>query len=80
MNIPYYVYGLEVIRMGRTNIVLDDTLVAECKKATGMKTCRGLVEYALQELLRHDRQKKILELKGTIRWRGNLAAWRKKRG
>ena len=65
--------------MSRTNIVLDDKLVADCQRATGIKTRRALVNHALEELLRHKRQKKVLELKGAIRWEGDLAAWRKKR-
>ena len=65
--------------MARTNVVLDDTLVSKCQKATGIKTRRALIDYALQELLRHDRQKKILELKGSIEWKGNVAAWREAR-
>jgi Arc/MetJ family transcription regulator len=65
--------------MGRTNVVLDDKLVARCQKATGIKTRRGLIDYALHELLRHARQKKILELKGSITWDGDLSAWRRKR-
>jgi Arc/MetJ family transcription regulator len=65
--------------MGRTNIVLDDKLIQECIKATGIKTRRNLVDYALKELLRHKNQKKILELKGNIRWEGDLSEWRKGR-
>ena len=80
ISLSYYVYKLEVIQVSRTNIVLDDTLVAYCQKATGLKTRRALIDHALQELLRHERQKKVLELKGTIRWEGDLSAWRKKRG
>ena len=52
--------------MGRTNVVLDDKLVSECQKATKIKTRRALIDHALQELLRHERQKKILELKGKV--------------
>jgi Arc/MetJ family transcription regulator len=66
--------------MSRTNIVLDDKLVADCQRVTGIKTRRALVHHALEELLRHGRQKKVLELKGAVRWEGDLAAWRKKRG
>jgi Arc/MetJ family transcription regulator len=66
--------------MSRTNVVLDDTLVASCQKVTGLKTRRALIDHALKELLRHERQKKVLELKGTIQWEGNLARWRKRRG
>ena len=66
--------------MSRTNIVLDDALVANCQKTTGIKTRRALVDHALKELLRHERQKKILKLKGAIGWEGDLATWRKQRG
>lgn len=66
--------------MSRTNIVLDDALVTKCRQSTGIKTRRKLIDHALQELLRHERQKKVLELKGTVRWEGDLAAWRKQRG
>lgn len=65
--------------MGRTNIVLDAELVAECLRMTGIKTRRALVQHALRELHRHERQKKILELKGTIKWDGDLEAWRRRR-
>ncbi len=65
--------------MGRTNIVLDDELVASCQKATGIKTRRELIDHALRELLRHQNQKKILELKGKVQWEGDLAAWRQGR-
>lgn len=66
--------------MGRTNVVLDDRLVSRCLKVTGIKTRRALIDHALQELLRHAQQKKILKLKGRISWEGDLATWRRKRG
>lgn len=62
--------------MGRTNIVLDDELVTLCLKLTGLKTRRQLIDYALKELLRHEKQKKILELKGRVNWTGDLDSWR----
>lgn len=65
--------------MSRTNIVLDDMLVSKCQKATGIETKRGLVDHALRELLRHANQKKILELKGSVDWDGDISAWRKGR-
>ena len=80
IQIPYNVYTqLEVIPMGRTNVVLDDGLVEECKKLTGITTRRALIDYALHELRRHGRQRRLLELKGTIEWEGNLDAWREGR-
>jgi len=66
--------------MGRTNVVLDDQLIAKCKKETGIRTIRALIEHALRELLRHKRQRKVMELKGTVRWEGDLDTWRKGRG
>jgi len=52
--------------MKRTNIVLNDKLVEECFKATGIKTQRALIDHALRELLRHESQTKILELRGKV--------------
>ncbi len=61
--------------MKRTNVVLDDKLVKDCIKATGIKTQKALIVHALRELLRHEKQIKILELKGKIDWNGNLDEW-----
>jgi Arc/MetJ family transcription regulator len=65
--------------MSRTNVVLDDKLVAKCQRATGIKTRRALIHHALEELLRHKNQKRLLELKGTVDWEGDLDAWREGR-
>ena len=65
--------------MKRTNVVLDDKLVEDCIKATGIKTQKALIDHALKELLRHENQLKILDLKGKINWEGNLYEWRQDR-
>jgi Arc/MetJ family transcription regulator len=65
--------------MGKTNVVLDDDLLAQCRQETGIRTIRALIDHALRELLRHKRQKKVLELKGKVHWEGDLDAWRKGR-
>jgi Arc/MetJ family transcription regulator len=65
--------------MKRTNVLLDDKIVEECLKATGIKTRRALIDHALRELLRHESQTKILELKGKVHWEGNLNEWRQGR-
>jgi Arc/MetJ family transcription regulator len=65
--------------MKRTNIVMDEDLVRQGLKATGMKTRRALVHHALQELVRREKQKGLLALKGSIRWTGNLSAMRRGR-
>ena len=63
----------------RTNIVLDETLVEAGLKATGLKTQKELVDFALRDLLRREAQKKILELRGKIEWEGDLFEMRKGR-
>lgn len=65
--------------MGRTNVVLDDDLVEECLKLTGIRTRRALIDYALHEVRRRGRQKRLLELQGTVEWDGDLTEWRKAR-
>ncbi len=65
--------------MKRTNVLLDEKLVNDCIKATGIKTQKALIDHALRELLRHEKQIKILELKGRINWDGNLDDWRQDR-
>jgi Arc/MetJ family transcription regulator len=48
--------------MKRTTIVIDEKLINYGLKATGLKSCRALVDYALRDLLRHKSPQKILEL------------------
>lgn len=63
----------------RTNIVLDEALVEAGLKATGLKTRKDLIDFALRDLLRRESQKQILQLKGQVRWEGDLSEMRKGR-
>jgi Arc/MetJ family transcription regulator len=65
--------------MKRVNIVLDEKLVSQGLKMTGVKTRRALVNYALTELVRREKQMGLLKLKGRIAWDGNLDAMRRTR-
>jgi len=65
--------------MKRTNIVLDETLVEEGLRVTGLPSRRALVDYALKDLIRRKRQKAILTRRGKIRWEGNLDDMRETR-
>ena len=65
--------------MKRTNIVLDEVLVRRGLQATGLKTRRALVQHALQELVRREKQLGLLSLKGKVRWTGRLNALRSAR-
>ena len=48
----------------RTNIVLDDRLIADAMKLSGVKTKREVVELALRRLVTSAKQKDILDLVG----------------
>lgn len=65
--------------MGRTNIDLNDKLVAEGMKITGCKSKKELVTLALEELVAKKSRKKILELEGKIKWIGDINEMRKSR-
>lgn len=54
--------------MVRTNIVLDDDLVAEAFRHSAAKTKKGLVHEALRELIRVRRRKSLQDLRGKIRF------------
>ena len=63
----------------RTNIVVDENLMQTALKATGLKTRRALIDFALRDLLRRESQKRILELRGQINWEGDLKTMRQGR-
>ena len=69
----------ECVFLKRTNIVLDEKLVRDGLKSTGMKTRRALVDYALRELVRREKQTGLLALKGKVRWVGDLSQLRSTR-
>jgi Arc/MetJ family transcription regulator len=56
----------------RTNIVLDDKLVARAQKLTGIKTKREVVQEALRTLILLREQAEIRNLRGKLKWEGNL--------
>lgn len=61
----------------RTNIVIDDDLIKEVLKATGLKSKREAVNKGLKELLRRAKQKQGKRFFGTIAWEGNLDEMRR---
>ncbi len=65
--------------MSRTNIDLEDKLVKEGMRVFKCKTKKELVHLALQELLKREKRKEILQLRGKIQWEGNLEELRKAR-
>jgi Arc/MetJ family transcription regulator len=57
----------------RTNIEIDDKLIKDTLKATGLKTKREVVELGLETLLRLKRQEQLAKaLRGKVKWEGDL--------
>lgn len=62
----------------RTNIDIDDKLMAEAMKAMGTKTKRETVQRALEAQVRIKRQSGMLKLKGKVEWEGDLDQMRER--
>lgn len=60
----------------RTNIVIDDALMSETLRVTGLKTKREAVELALQTLLHLRKQAEIRRFRGKLDWQGDIDAMR----
>jgi Arc/MetJ family transcription regulator len=60
----------------RTNIVIDDQLMAQAMQASGMKTKKDVVELGLRTLLRLRNQEKIRAFRGKLGWSGSLEEMR----
>jgi Arc/MetJ family transcription regulator len=60
----------------RTNIVIDDRLMRDALRSTGLKTKREIVELGLQTLVRLRKQEEIRKLRGKFQWQGDLDAMR----
>ncbi|MGC1953436.1 MAG: type II toxin-antitoxin system VapB family antitoxin [Gammaproteobacteria bacterium] len=56
----------------RTNIVIDDDLMQDALKLTGLKTKKEAVELGLKTLIRLKKQEKIRRFRGQLQWEGNL--------
>jgi len=61
----------------RTNVVIDDKLMAEALRATGLKTKREAVELGLRTLLQLSKQSNLRRLRGKVAWEGDLDAMRR---
>jgi len=60
----------------RTNIVIDDQLITDVQKITGIKTKKGVVEEGLKLLLRLKQQQLVKSRRGKLKWTGNLETMR----
>ncbi|MBD2233062.1 type II toxin-antitoxin system VapB family antitoxin [Phormidium tenue] len=60
----------------KTNIEIDDALVADALRATGLETTDKVVELALKLLIQIKRQETIKTFRGQLPWDGDLGAAR----
>jgi Arc/MetJ family transcription regulator len=60
----------------RTNIVIDDELMASALKMTGLKTKREAVELGLKTLVKLKKQEQIRQFRGKLPWKGDLEKMR----
>ena len=68
---------LHAMHIMRNNIVIDDKLMSETLRATGLKTKREAVELGLKTLLRLQQQTELRKLRGKYEWEGDLDAMRR---
>ena len=64
----------------RTNIEIDDKLMKQAIRASGAKSKREAVDYALKLVVRVAEQERLLrETKGKLHWEGDLQEMRRDR-
>lgn len=63
----------------RTNIEIDDDLMKDALAVTGLKTKREVVELGLRTLVRLEKQKELLKLRGKLHWEGEHPSEQRRR-
>lgn len=56
----------------RTNIDIDDELMEDALKATGLKTKKDAVELGLKTLVKLHKQAEIRKFRGKLKWEGGM--------
>lgn len=64
----------------RTNIDIDDKLIDEARRLTGLPSKKAIVEAALEEMIRRARQREVADYFGKLpSWEGDLDEMRQDR-
>jgi Arc/MetJ family transcription regulator len=63
----------------RTNIEIDDHVMREVLRLTGLRTKREAVDFALREVVARHERLGVLKLRGRVRWEGDLEESRESR-
>ena len=61
----------------RTNVVLDDELIARAVESGGYRTKKSAIEAGLRLLVQVNAQQGLLRLRGKVRWEGDLDEMRR---
>ncbi|HAK59749.1 MAG TPA: DUF2191 domain-containing protein [Nitrospiraceae bacterium] len=65
--------------MSRTIIDIQDDLLRKAQKMTGINKKVEIVNYALKRLLEQKEIERVLELRGKVKWEGNIERMRRDR-
>ena len=68
------------LHMKRTNLVLDESVLTEAQRLSGERTYSATVMRALEDFVRRAKARRILELRGSGAWEGDLEQMRADRG
>ena len=60
----------------RTNVDIDDALIREAQRLSGLRTKKAVVDKALETFIRCAREREALKMFGKLEWQGDLAASR----
>lgn len=60
----------------RTNVVIEDRLMEDALKLSGFRTKKEAIEAGLKLLVKFNRQEKIKDFRGKLKWVGNLEKMR----
>ncbi|MBN1580672.1 MAG: type II toxin-antitoxin system VapB family antitoxin [Anaerolineae bacterium] len=63
----------------RTNVVIDDELMAAALESTGLETKKAVIEETLRTLVRLKAQERVRALRGKLQWEGDLSVLREGR-
>lgn len=56
----------------KTNIDIDDRLLNEAREFTKLSSNEDVVNFVLDEYVKLQKRKKMLSLRGKVKWEGNL--------
>lgn len=57
----------------RTNVVIDDELIGDAIRLSGLKTKKDVISFALRELVANRKRLNLLDLEGKITFRDDYS-------